>query len=324
LILAPTSSIIPIKDLAFEHRMYLPLAGVLAILIVAGVRLAELGRDSSLRMAGMPTTMSRMVLPILAAGCMVLTVSRNRLYADPVAFLQQTAERAPTNARPLNALGHALLMDGQYAEALSALQRASGLDPASPSPHANMGMTLATMGESARAAEQFDRAWAIRRSGYHWNVHYFYGVALLDTNRPVEAVEQFRIVLGQNPGHVAALYNLGNALRLSRQLETAVGVYQDALRAQPNYAEACVNLGLTLLEIGREDEAVATFRRSLRIGGASDDARFKGNYHLGRALLHRGRDGEAARHFRAALKIIPDHAGATESLRLCAVAASES
>ena len=37
LILAPTSSVIPVRDVAFEHRMYLPLAAVIVV-IVAGAR----------------------------------------------------------------------------------------------------------------------------------------------------------------------------------------------------------------------------------------------------------------------------------------------
>ena len=44
LILAPTSSIIPIKDLAFEHRMYLPLA---IVIVVAVLAVEQLLRESS-------------------------------------------------------------------------------------------------------------------------------------------------------------------------------------------------------------------------------------------------------------------------------------
>ena len=36
LILAPTSSFIPIKDMMFEHRMYLPLAAIVVLLVVGG------------------------------------------------------------------------------------------------------------------------------------------------------------------------------------------------------------------------------------------------------------------------------------------------
>src|SRR5205085_3611363 len=41
LILAPTSSVMPIADLAFEHRMYLPLAAVVALCIIGGYRLGQ-------------------------------------------------------------------------------------------------------------------------------------------------------------------------------------------------------------------------------------------------------------------------------------------
>ncbi len=41
LILAPTSSILPIADLAFEHRMYLPLAAVVVVAVVGGHGLLE-------------------------------------------------------------------------------------------------------------------------------------------------------------------------------------------------------------------------------------------------------------------------------------------
>ncbi len=41
LMLAPTSSFMPIRDLAFEHRMYLPLAAVVALAVVAAHLLSE-------------------------------------------------------------------------------------------------------------------------------------------------------------------------------------------------------------------------------------------------------------------------------------------
>jgi hypothetical protein len=40
-ILAPTSSVLPIKDLAFEHRMYLPLAAVITVVVLGGYELSK-------------------------------------------------------------------------------------------------------------------------------------------------------------------------------------------------------------------------------------------------------------------------------------------
>src|SRR4029077_19247678 len=54
LILAPTSSVLPISDLAFEHRMYLPLAAIVVLVVVGahealGWVLGRLGTPAPLR-----------------------------------------------------------------------------------------------------------------------------------------------------------------------------------------------------------------------------------------------------------------------------------
>ena len=41
LILAPTSSIVPVVDAAFEHRMYLPLASVVVVAVIAGYEITH-------------------------------------------------------------------------------------------------------------------------------------------------------------------------------------------------------------------------------------------------------------------------------------------
>jgi len=41
--------------------------------------------------------------------------------------------------------------------------------------------------------------------------------------------------------------------------------YREALRLNPSYAEAHYNLGYTLLQAGRKDEAVTHLRESLRL-----------------------------------------------------------
>ena len=49
LILAPTSSVMPLADLAFEHRMYLPLAAVVTVTVLGGYRLlVEIARRQQL------------------------------------------------------------------------------------------------------------------------------------------------------------------------------------------------------------------------------------------------------------------------------------
>ena len=120
-VLAPTSSFMPIEDPAFEHRMYLALAAVvaLAVLVVWYV----LDRWVSWRLAPAMTLVS-------AASLLVaLTVSRNELYRDPIAMWQNVLETAPHNARAHCNLGSAYCRDWQFDRGEFYLRRAVELDP---------------------------------------------------------------------------------------------------------------------------------------------------------------------------------------------------
>jgi hypothetical protein len=68
---------------------------------------------------------------LLCLGLGVLTLERNRLYADPVALWQDAADKAPGKGRPRIQLGLALLDHGCLERAAAALAEGLRLDPAS-------------------------------------------------------------------------------------------------------------------------------------------------------------------------------------------------
>ena len=86
LILAPTSSFLPIKDLAFEHRMYLPLAAIAAVVVIAiyllGERLAR-RLDETEPERTLTAELLALVLAISAAAILgALTWRRNARLPD--------------------------------------------------------------------------------------------------------------------------------------------------------------------------------------------------------------------------------------------------
>lgn len=101
-ILAPTSSIIPIRDPIYEHRMYLSLAAVLA-LFVAGVwwLVSRLGKEGLAHSIG-PICAGVCLAPAIAF--MVLTIQRNTLYSDPLALWEDNVAKVPDNWRARNNL----------------------------------------------------------------------------------------------------------------------------------------------------------------------------------------------------------------------------
>ncbi|MDT8451034.1 MAG: tetratricopeptide repeat protein [Wenzhouxiangellaceae bacterium] len=109
------SSFLPIIDVAFEHRTYLPNAG-LAIAVAVG--LAWLVHAVPRFRAGAAFTL---------ALCVLLTATsyaRNALWADQIEFLRHETELSPGSQRAWTSLGKELMRDTQFEEALRALENA--------------------------------------------------------------------------------------------------------------------------------------------------------------------------------------------------------
>jgi tetratricopeptide (TPR) repeat protein len=70
------------------------------------------------------------------------------------------------------------------------------------------------------------------------------------------------------------------------RVQDGIGHYEQALRIQPDYAEAHNNLGVALLQLGRSQEAIAHFEQALRI--KPDFAEAKTNLATARATQERG------------------------------------
>jgi tetratricopeptide (TPR) repeat protein len=175
LTLAPSSSFIPINDLAFEHRMYLPSAAVLAGVVWAGRRLPARAR-----------------LPALAAASgalVVVTALRNADYRDAVTMWRATVRCAPHNARAHLNLGRALEDSGDDTGALREYAEAVRLNPREPRARYNLGTALARAGQEAAAVEEFRAALALYPD--YRQAHYNLALALQKLGRGEEAREHF-------------------------------------------------------------------------------------------------------------------------------------
>lgn len=124
LVLAPTSSVAPTIDLAFEHRMYLSLACISAAVGLLAVRAC-----SDLRLSAAMAGAAALAL----AGA---TYQRNTVHASPLALWADTAIKAPHSTKAWANLGTALEETGDrqlaaqaYAEIVALYRGAAGLEP---------------------------------------------------------------------------------------------------------------------------------------------------------------------------------------------------
>ncbi|HKL50500.1 MAG TPA: hypothetical protein VJ908_04990 [Wenzhouxiangellaceae bacterium] len=110
------SSVLPIIDVAFEHRTYLPNAG---FALAAGYALAVLVDRLAGYRAGAVATL--VILAILTTS----TYARNALWADRIEFLEHETQVTPTSQRAWTSLGKELMREARFEAALEALNQAA-------------------------------------------------------------------------------------------------------------------------------------------------------------------------------------------------------
>ncbi len=117
LLLAPTSSLVPLRDVYAERRMYLPFVGLLLISI-------ELLRrwNTSTRTLGA-------VLGVIVAAQMGLTMRRDAVWAGPIPLWQDTVAGSPEKFRPNFQLAKAYFDAGACGEAARQYARTFAIEP---------------------------------------------------------------------------------------------------------------------------------------------------------------------------------------------------
>jgi tetratricopeptide (TPR) repeat protein len=332
LILAPTSSVMPLGQLAFEHRMYLSLAAVVVAVVAGGYALWDwLGQRgqspfppamtsgktglSAAKKGIVPglDTILRWAAPVVVlVGVLAAfgwaTAIRNWDYRSAVAIYQDTVHKRPDNPVAYNNLGFALAKDRRAAEAIRSYQEALRLKPDYAEAHGNLGLALADLGRSDEAIEHYQAA--LRLKPDFAEIHNTLAAFLARSGKTGEAIRHYNEALRLKPDYAVAHNNLGLVLAGLGKTDEAIEHYQEAQRRNPDYAEAHNNLGIVLAGLGKTDEAIEHYRQALSLKVDYVEA----HNNLGNALAGLGKTDEAIEHYQQALRLRPDDAAAHNNL----------
>jgi len=134
--------------------------------------------------------------------------------------------------------------------------------------------------------------------------------ALAREDRLEDAVEALRAVLAEDGGIIDAHVTLGGWLRQLGRREEAIASYQRALELQPDHQMALSELADLYRAMGRGEAAVEGYRSVLRVQPRSPQIW----YQLATLYLDLGREAEAEGAFREALEHNPEMGAAYNSL----------
>jgi tetratricopeptide (TPR) repeat protein len=311
LILAPTSSIVPIIIVASEHRMYLPLALVIAISVVVAISLllpAQVGIPPRRTSAFAARSIIAIVLALGAAtGLALLTIERNRVYQSTLSLWTDTVRLRPNNARAINCLGYALSQSGRFEEAIPMYREALRLRPDYVDAHFNLAEDLVRLRRADEAEKVYRAALALAPN----DAEALAGLAAVQVGLGdfSAAEETYRRALAIRPRLVRALSGLGLLRASQGSTEEAAELLQQTLVTTPDNAELRLQLGIILAAAGRFSEATEHFSYAVHLQPDNHAAR----YRLALALASGGRYRESLAHYPTVIAAEPANAEALAS-----------
>ncbi len=151
-------------------------------------------------------------------------------------------------------LGMVLAQTGQLREAESEFRSALRIRPTLPGAHAYLAFLMANRGETDEALSHFARGGDAAFNQFN------YGITLARLNRLAEARLHLEKSLQADPRQPIAHEVVGRLLDAEGRVPEAVSHYQEALRLQPNFGQAHLDMGDVLARRGDRSGAAMEFR----------------------------------------------------------------
>ncbi|MBI5236329.1 MAG: tetratricopeptide repeat protein [Deltaproteobacteria bacterium] len=260
------SSIIPIKDVIFEHRVYLPGIGALAAFAACIFQLSTtLSVRYNLRWLGAREAIA--VICVISAMLAITAYKRNALWADRIALWQDVVNKAPNTADAYVNLGYAYKDAGRVDMALDNYGKAIRIEPQNPTALNNIAGILIDLG---RHEESLEYSLRIRPEHYELvNAYMNIGTAYGALGNHALALFNLEKSLTLQPESAMAHFNLAVAYHGSGSFEAALKHYAETVRINPLFADAYNNAGLVLAALNRTDEAFWHFETALKVDPAN-------------------------------------------------------
>ncbi|HTY45948.1 MAG TPA: tetratricopeptide repeat protein [Patescibacteria group bacterium] len=294
LTLSVESSIIPIRDIIFEHRLYLPMVGF-SFFAVGGIY--YLFENRALKPAVI-------ALFIITSCYGVLSYRRNMVWRNDFTLWNDTVQKSPGKARPYNNRGVAYGDQGNFAQAISDYTRAIAISPDYAEAYYNRANAYDKQGNLSQAIADYTRAIAISpayAAAYNnranvYNKQGNFAQAIADCIRAIEI----------NPDYAEAYYNRGLAYDKQGDLPQAVADYAKAISLNPNLEKAHNNRGVIYGKQANLAQAIADYSKAIEINPDYAEA----YYNRANAYDKQGNFTQAIADYTKAVALNPNYAAA--------------
>jgi len=287
LTLSIESGFIPISDVIYEHRTYLPSFGFFLILS-SGIYALRWNKYKYLAIS---------ILLFIIGTNSFLTHERNKVWKNELTLWSDAVLKSPGKARPVNNRGFIYLNLGQWEKAIADFSKAIeiypkwavtyynrgvayeklgeqqksivdysaaiGIDPKYSEAYYNRGIVYGNMGQMELAMADFSKAVEIQPD--YKNAFYNRGVCYLSQGQWDKSIDDFTKVIEMDPNHAKSYSNRGAAWANLGEWDKAIADYSKALEMEPNLATTFNNRGNAYMNTGQFEKAMADYFAAIEI-----------------------------------------------------------
>jgi protein O-mannosyl-transferase len=295
------SGIVPIRDVIFEHRLYLPMAGFSLFLVSAIYSMFGEKRRA----------IFYSFLIAIIAFYSVLTIRRNTVWQNEITLWSDVAKKSPEKSRVHDVLGNAYFEQGQYDKALDEYLIAVEKNTKNFVALNNIGYVLFLQKKYPQSIEYYQKS--NRLNPDMPEVYSNLASSYFMLGRYDRALEYFKEGAAREKKLLTKLLSASEELFREKNLEKAKEYYLAVTGLDAKNSDAYEKIGIIYLTNKQYDESVGYFNTSLSI----DDTKSETYHQLALAEYLSGKTDRAFLHFRKSIELNPGNAETYLQYAMC-------
>ncbi|MBF0316597.1 MAG: tetratricopeptide repeat protein [Nitrospirae bacterium] len=252
--LSVESSVVPIADVIFEHRLYLPSVGAFIAMITTTTLVLN---SVTIRRP----ELKKFILPLALLTLTVLTIatySRNSVWQNNFTLWSDAARKSPSKPRPNLQLAELYTDMGYIDDAIRQYHKTISLKPDYADAYMSISRLYAYLGRYEEAVSQarlginyykdtYRRYYKIGEASisfedYFAIIHFSLGNTFVGWGRMDAALNEYLTAIELKPDYAQAYVSAGNVYATKGNYDEAVKKYQTALEIRPGFTDALQNL----------------------------------------------------------------------------------
>ncbi|OGG03553.1 hypothetical protein A2W14_03145 [Candidatus Gottesmanbacteria bacterium RBG_16_37_8] len=286
------SSVIPINDVIFEHRLYLPSAGFFIAVSSIIIFIKNFVESKKIKQIYFYFPVILLIISFS-----FLTFKRNYIWQSEYALWKDVAGKSPNKARPHYNLGVASYSTGKITEAKNEFQKTIALDPQYLDAYRNLGYIF-------ESEKKYDEALSLYNQGLKVN---FYDttiraqIASFYTSRKKyeEAIDQYLKILEYDPRNSKVYNDMGIVYFIQNKQEETLASFKKAVDHDPKYKTAILNLANSFFHYGFNEKALEYYLLLLKL----DPDNIQALYNCGLIYYENKNYPQAGKYFQKTSKL---------------------